>query len=134
MTETYSGELSREAKLSLLFPLIDRWRQRMESTPAMPEADSSIFEDDLATFPYLVSQAVGAQLVSAADHWDALRMLVEDFHVVHARALFTLLRAAVENSATAVWLLAPASRQVRDQRRLRLEWRASMNSRSAHLA
>lgn len=94
MTETYSGELSREAKLalSLLFPLIGRWRQRMESAPATPEADSSLFEDDLATFPYLVSQAVGAQLVSAADHWDALRMLVEDFHVVHARAPFTLLR------------------------------------------
>ena len=71
MTETYSGELSREAKLALsrLFPLIDRWRQRMESAPATPDADSSLFEDDLAAFPYLVSQAVGAQLVSAADHW-----------------------------------------------------------------
>jgi hypothetical protein len=136
MTETYSGELSREAKLSLslLFPLIDRWRQRMESPPAMPDADSSIFEDDLATFPYLVSQAVGAQLVSAADHWDALRMLVEDFHVVHARAPFTLLRAAVENSATAVWLLAPASRQVRVQRRLRLEWKSFDDQQNAETA
>jgi hypothetical protein len=133
MTETYSGELSREAKraLSHLFPLIDRWRQRMESPPATPEADSSLFEDDLATFPYLVSQAVGAQLVSAADHWDALRMLVEDFHVVHARAPFTLLRAAVENSATAVWLLAPAGRQVRVLRRLRLEWKSFDDQESA---
>jgi hypothetical protein len=133
MTETYSGELSREAKLALsfLFPLIDRWRQRMESAPAMPEADSSLFEDDLATFPYLVSQAVGAQLVSAADHWDALRMLVKDFHVVHARAPFTLLRAAVENSATAVRLLAPARRQVRVQRRLRLEWKSFDDQQNA---
>jgi hypothetical protein len=133
MTETHSGELSREAKraLSLLFPLIDRWRQRMESAPATPEADSSLFEDDLATFPYLVSQAVVAQLVSAADHWDALRMLVEGFRVVHARAPFTLLRAAVENSATAVWLLAPASRQVRVQRRLRLEWKSFDDQQNA---
>jgi hypothetical protein len=133
MTETYSGELSEEAKraFSHLFPLIDRWRQRMESAPTTPEADTSLFEDDLATFPYLVSQAVGAQLVSAADHWDAFRMLVQDFHVVHARAPFTLLRAAVENSATAVWLLAPASRQVRVLRRLRLEWKSFDDQQSA---
>jgi len=125
MTETYSGELSEQAKRALLhlFPLIDRWRQRMESAPVSPEADSSLFKDDVAAFPYLVSQAVGAQLVSAADHWDALRMLLHDFHVVHARAPFTLLRAAVENSATAVWLLGPASRDVRVLRRFRLEWK-----------
>jgi hypothetical protein len=133
MTETHSGELSREAKLALsrLFPLIDGWRQRMESAPTTPEADTSLFEDDLGTFPYLVSQAVGAQLVSASDHWDALRMLLQDFHVVHARAPFTLLRAAVENSATAVWLLAPASRQVRVLRRLRLEWKSFDDQESA---
>lgn len=133
MTGPYSSELSREAKLALshLFPLIDRWRQRMESAPATPEEDSSLFEDDLVTFPYLVSQAVYAHLVSAADHWDALRMLLEDFHVVHARAPFTLLRAAVENSATAVWLLAPASRQERILRRLRLEWKSFDDQESA---
>lgn len=125
MTETYSGELSDEAKRALLqlFPLIGHWRQRMESAPSPPEAGSSLLTDDRATHPYLVSQAVRAQLVSAADHWDALRALLQDAQVVHARAPFTLLRAAIENSAVAVWLLAPASRDARVLRRLRLEWK-----------
>lgn len=59
MTETYSGELSEQAKraLSYLFPLIDQWRQRMESAPASPETDSSLFKDDVAVFPLADCQA-----------------------------------------------------------------------------
>jgi extradiol dioxygenase family protein len=122
---TYSGELSYEAKraLSHLFPLIGQWRQRMESAPTPPEAGSSLLGDDRAVHPYLVSQAAHAQLISAADHWDALRTLLQEAQIVHARAPFTLLRAAIENSAAAVWLLAPASRNQRVLRRLRLEWK-----------
>jgi hypothetical protein len=133
MTETCSGELSGEAKRALLqlFPLIDHWRQRMESAPDPPETGSSLLKDDQATHPYLVSQAVSAQLVSAADHWDALRTLLQDAQVVHARAPFTLLRAAIENSATAVWLLAPASRDARVMRRLRLEWKNFLDQENA---
>jgi hypothetical protein len=133
MTVAYSGELSFEAKRSLsrLFPRIDHWRQRMESAPTPPEAGSSLLKDDQATHPYLLSQAVSAQLVSAADHWDALRALVQDAQVVHARAPFTLLRAAIENSATAVWLLVPASRDVRVLRRLRLEWKNFVDQENA---
>jgi hypothetical protein len=133
MTETDSGELSGEVKraLSHLFPLIGRWRQRMESAPAPPEAGSSLLKDDQAAHPYLVSQAASAQLVSAADHWDALRVLLQEARVVHARAPFTLLRAAIENSAAAVWLLAPASRDARILRRLRLEWKNFLDQESA---
>ncbi|MGH3246053.1 MAG: hypothetical protein ACRDOI_07560 [Trebonia sp.] len=61
--------------------------------------------------------------MSAADHWDAFRALLQDAQVVHARAPFTLLRAAIENSAAAVWLLAPPNRDIRVLRRLRLEWK-----------
>lgn len=133
MTGTYSGELSDEAKraLSHLFPLIGRWRQRMESAPTPPKAGSSLLKDDQAAQPYLVSQAVSAQLVSAADHWDALRVLLQEARVVHARAPFTLLRAAIENSAAAVWLLAPASRDRRILRRLRLEWKNFLDQENA---
>jgi len=125
MTETYSGELTDEAKLALAqyFPLIHLWRQRMESGSTVPAAGSSLAEDDEVTHPYLLSQVADGQLVSATDHWDALRTLLQDSHVVHARAPFTLLRAAIENSATAVWLLAPADRGERVLRRLRLEWK-----------
>jgi hypothetical protein len=49
----------------------------MESAPTPPKAGSSLLKDDQAAQPYLVSQAVSAQLVSAADHWDALRVLLQ---------------------------------------------------------
>jgi hypothetical protein len=53
---------------------------------------------------------------------DAFRTLIQQAHVVHPRATFTLLRAALENAATAVWLLGPANRNERVLRRLRLAW------------
>jgi hypothetical protein len=42
-----------------------------------------------------------------------------------------LLRAAIESSATAVWLLAPARRDVRVLRRLRLEWKNFVDQENA---
>jgi hypothetical protein len=70
--------------------------------------------------------------VSAVDHLDAVRALVQDAGILHARAPFTLLRAALENSATAVWLLAPANRNERVLRRLRLQWADALNGEVAH--
>jgi hypothetical protein len=78
-------------------------------------------------YPYEISHAVHGALVGAVDNLDALRALVADAHVVHARAPFTLLRAALENSATAVWLLGRSSREDRLLRRLRLQWSDSLD-------
>lgn len=124
MTHDYDGELSTGAKrvLATMFPQISLWRQRMQSPAPQPETGSSLMKDDQATHPFQVSHAAHAALVSAADHLDALRTLLQDARIVHARAPFTLLRAALENSSTTVWLLAPASRNERVLRRLRLQW------------
>jgi hypothetical protein len=118
------GELSEQTKRRLLrvFDRVTAWRRRMQDRPAHIAAGSSLTADDEATHPYLISQSVHGALVSSVDHLDALRTLIQDAHVVHARAPFTLLRAALENSATAVWLLAPGSRDERVLRRLRLQW------------
>ena len=118
------GELSEQTKRRLLrvFDRVNSWRGRMQDRPAHVAAGSSLMADDEATHPYLISQSVHGALISAVDHLDALRTLVQDAHVVHGRATFTLLRAALENSATAVWLLAPGSRDERVLRRLRLQW------------
>jgi hypothetical protein len=61
-------------------------------------------------------------LISAVDHFETLRLVVQEQHVLPARGGFTLLRAALENAATAVWLLAPVNRDERVFRLLRLEW------------
>jgi len=127
------GQLGEEAKRRLLnfFGAVDQWRQRTQLMTPPPEAGSSLGRDDDLTHPYQLSHAVAGAMVSAIDHLDALRALVQDAHVVHARAPFTLLRAALENSATAVWLLAPANRNERVLRRLRLQWGDSRDGERA---
>ena len=125
MTETYSGELSEETKRALLwvFDATANWRVRTEEQRADEiQAGSSLLKDDEVTSPYLMSHAVRGALVSAVDHLDAFRALIQDAHVVHARGTLTLLRAALENAALAVWLLGPANRNERVLRRLRLQW------------
>jgi hypothetical protein len=117
-------ELGDEVKQQLvnIFGLVGLWRGRVQSVPSAPAAGSSLRKDDEVTGPYQLSHAVHGALASAVDHIDAFRVLVQDAGVMHARTPFTLLRAALENSATAVWLLAPASRDERVLRRLQLQW------------
>ena len=124
MTETYSGELSEDTKRALLwiFDAAAGWQARTEGRADDVHAGSSLWKDDEVTSPYLMSHSVRGALVSAVDHLNAFRALVQDAHVVHPRATLTLLRAALENAALAVWLLAPANRNERVLRRLRLQW------------
>lgn len=118
------GQLSDEVKRQLVahFPVIKAWRARTGASSSGPMEGSPLRRDDKITHPYQISHAAVGALVSAVDHMDALRTLVEEAHVVHARAPYTLLRGALENSAVAVWLLAPANRIERVTRRLRWHW------------
>jgi hypothetical protein len=127
------GQLGEEAKhhLVTVFSAVDMWRQRTQLASPAPEAGSSLRKDDEVTHPYQLSHAVGGALLSAVDHLDALRALVQNAHVVHARAPLTLLRAALENAAIAVWLLAPTQRDERVLRRLRLQWDDSRDGERA---
>src|SRR5205823_924828 len=61
----------------------------------------------------------------AVDHLHAMRMtltgVAPDHISLHAHAPFTLLRAALENTCTALWIAGAPSRAERILRRLRLE-------------
>ena len=134
MTQTGQDQLSDEAQQQLvkIFDLVSRWRGWTGAAPPVPAVGSSLRKDDEVTDPYQLSHALIGALVSAVDHLDAVRALVQDAGILHARAPFTLLRAALENSATAVWLLAPASRNERVLRRLRLQWADALDGEKAH--
>ncbi|MEH1129433.1 hypothetical protein [Micromonospora sp. CPCC 206061] len=82
-------------------------------------AGSSLRGDDDRVHPYETSHAVWSALSHAVDHLHAVRSMLRDAQVIHNYASYTLLRAAIENAAVAVWLLAPASRSERITRRLR---------------
>lgn len=109
-------------RLDEVFDLVEVWRDRVQGPSPEPTPGSSLAADDAATTPYTMSHAVVAALCSAVDHLDALRVLIQEADTVHSRAPYTLMRAALENAAIAVWLLAPASRKERVLRRLRLQW------------
>lgn len=91
-----------------------------------PGPRSSLAGDDERTRPFQVSHSARSLVSGALDHLHALANLVETAKVLHDSASFTLVRAALEQSATAAWLIAPASRPERISRRLRLEheWQA----------
>ncbi|WP_329054086.1 hypothetical protein OG738_13575 [Amycolatopsis sp. NBC_01488] len=119
------------ADLAKIFDRVDALAGVIEDEHPPPIAGSTLAEDDVATDPFHISHAAIWGLVSAVDHVKALRTLVVDSHTVPARAPFTLLRAALENAATTVWLLAPSERAERVLRRLRLQWANIKDDESA---
>ncbi|MEV6204776.1 hypothetical protein AB0M64_33110 [Streptomyces sp. NPDC051771] len=86
---------------------------------------SPLASDDKQTDPYQLSHSAHLALVVAVDHLQALVTLVKGHGsgrvrelTIHTHAPFTLLRAALENAARAVWLLGPSRRSERVWRRL----------------
>ncbi len=124
MTEPAGDELSELTRqlLDKAFVAVEVWRERIHQDAPQPAAGSRLQADDALTDPYRLSHQVVLALISAVDHFEALRLLVQDAGVMPARAPFTLLRAALENASVAVWLLAPDDRKLRVLRLLRLIW------------
>ncbi|MEU3420087.1 hypothetical protein AB0F39_16340 [Streptomyces murinus] len=89
---------------------------------------SSLAGDDAKTHPYQVSHNVWQALTVAVDHLHCFRRsLAEEVKegeialTLHTHSQYSLLRGAMENSARAVWMLGPASRLLRVERRLALQ-------------
>lgn len=79
---------------------------------------SSLGGDDKRTNPYPLSQSVTRNLLVAIDHLHSLRaaMLLADS--LHTYAPFTLIRASLEGSINALWLLKPEQRRERITRHI----------------
>ncbi|MGH3648782.1 MAG: hypothetical protein ACRDTM_16605, partial [Micromonosporaceae bacterium] len=117
--------------LSALKPL-DGWLARVDPSGARESLAprSALVGDDRYTDPYQLSHAAWNSLSHAVDHLHCLRSLIADARIVHMYAPYTVLRAALENAATAVWLLAPRTRTPRILRRLQLAALDCRNSNS----
>lgn len=105
---------------------IDAWHQRFEGKPPNPMAGSSLAGDDAASDPFHVSHAVWLALSHAVDNLHAFRVLAVERSgshytvVTRPYGLWPNLRAAIENSASALYVLGPAKRDERVARRLRI--------------
>ena len=96
-----------------------------------PDPTSELAADDTAVMPYLVSGLAQSAIAQASDHLEAFRSLLQDLRVVHPWAQYTLLRGALENASTALWLIAPDLPDERRFRALRLAARDILDSRNA---
>lgn len=121
-----STEVSEEqvaAKWLEMAPLIDRMMERVGDPDDFPVSPgSSLAGDDKKSHPYCVSHAVRGCLVSSVDHMHAAKSLVLDLEVLHASAVYSLIRGSLENLAAAFWILHPAQRNDRIENTLR--WHA----------
>ncbi len=114
LTQQQLGEFSKR-----LVSEADAIFARTQDSSQWPvQPGSSLAGDDRATDPYHLSHAVRGGISSSAEHLHAFRTLLVDAGVLHPQAAFTLLRAAIETAAGAVWLLNPPSRATRVTRAL----------------
>src|SRR5258708_22160694 len=113
---TYLAELLR------VLAEVDRWTSRIGSdvAPPGPQSGSALIGDDRHMHPHQLSHAAWSSLSHAVDHLHCLRSLLQDAHVIHMFAPYSLVRGALENASAAVWMLHPSSRIERVGRRLRL--------------
>lgn len=104
-------------------PLIERMMERVGTEDEFPVAvHSSLHGDDRAAAPYQVSHVLRMCLTAAVDHLHAVKVLVVDAGTLHIAAPSSLSRGALENLATAYWILGPSQRNERIERTLR--WHA----------
>lgn len=96
---------------------------------------SALAGDDAKTDPYQLSHNAWNALSVAVDHLHCFRSTFagdpQDNSVsitLHTHGQYSLLRGAFENSARAVWMLGPAQRLVRVQRRLCMQAGEHKNS------
>lgn len=103
--------------------LIDRMVQRCSTPEEFPVArGSSLAADDIASGPYPTSHVLRMCLTAGMEHLHAAKVLVVDQQVPHTAASWSLARGALENLATAYWILRPDRRDDRIERTLR--WHA----------
>lgn len=100
---------------------LDEWLKYIDPDGPRPASlkGSSLIGDDAATQPYHISHAAWRGLSISIDHLYTARLTIAA-GVLPTYSGFTVLRAAMENAATAVWLLSPSNRNERILRRLRL--------------
>ena len=119
-------------KWTEIAPRIDKMAQRIaDPNDFAVRFGSSLFEDDKASSPYCVSQAVRLCLVAGVDHLHTTKMVLIDFQTLPLAAPFSLVRGALENFGAAFWVLHPANRNTRIERTLR--WQAR-NNKDGHEA
>ncbi|MFC8175551.1 hypothetical protein [Streptomyces sp. NPDC057325] len=125
---------SREFKYACLQPLFKDVEQRRgpgayRQLPA-PDPSSSLATDDKPLGMYAAATLIRSSYSAGLAHADALRRLAQAGEI-DPQSPWTLLRGALENFATAAWILGGGDRGEHRRRALAL-WREDMRARARH--
>lgn len=116
-------EDSIDRKWAEMAAAIDRLAERIGDPDDFPVlAGSSLAGDDGVSHPFEVSQAVRHLINASVDQLHGIKTLLHETQAQHLAVGSTLARAALENTAAAMWILGPRSRNLRIERVLR--WHA----------
>lgn len=107
--------------LARLFVEVEEWNE-LVSDPVQVHPDSVMGFADALSDPLQVSHAVGYLRLTAVDHLHALRTLMKEAQAQHIFAPYSLLRASIESSASALWVLSDSEPRSVAVRSLKLEW------------
>ena len=110
-----------DAMWAAWLPSIDNVTNRIQDPDDFGVGPGSrLAADDDASDPYQVSHCARACLNAGVDHLHAAKALMFGaVPILHANSEYSLFRGALENLATAFWVLHPAQRSMRVERELR---------------
>lgn len=117
---------------AIMFSLIDQFTEVTGSEPPEVEPKSALAGDARKSPSLQVAHAAWTAVVHSVDHLYALQALLGQAQIITLNAPYTLLRAALENAATAVWLLEPSQRPERLRRRLKLGYHDAWEASKLH--
>lgn len=114
-SRTAAETAEAQATMAECFEQISKWHDLVSDTRPVSKNSALDVADGLSE-PFRSSHTVSFYILTAVDHLHALRALLLDAHAQHIFAPYTLIRSAIENSATAMWIMsdpAPRSMAVR---------------------
>lgn len=122
-----------EQQWARMVPVIDAMVDRIQDpTEFIVRPGSALAADDRVSAPYQVSHCARMCLNSGVDHLHAVKtLIIGDEPLLHAAADYSPIRGALENFATAFWVLHPPASTIRVERALR--WMAK-NFKQQHQA
>lgn len=124
---TKNDEKLAARRLSVLVGRIYRIQERGDESFPAPAPKSRLADTDSKLDPFPVTNAVQQLLAVSGDNLHAVALLLHKAGAHQPFAPYTLIRASLENTGFAMWLLSGRSRQGIALNTLRLEWENKKN-------
>lgn len=119
-TRTPAETAEAQETMAECFEKIQEWHDSVSETRPVAKNSALDIADQLSE-PFRSSHTISFYILTAIDHLHALRALLLDAHAQHIFAPYTLIRSAIENAATAMWIMSDSAPRAIVVRSLKME-------------